>query len=503
LSISAPELLLGSRLPRVRYCPPYTDTLGLEAIELAASAGLIADDWQGDSINDMLSLRPDGLWNCPEYGLIVPRQNGKGTVFEIRAVSGLYLLGERLIMWSAHEYKTAMEGFRRVLDLITNADDMRKRVFKVSNTNGDEGIELHGEGTNRITGRQRLRFIARSKGSGRGFSGDCNLLDEWFAGTDEQVAALLPTISARPNPQLVYASSPPLDAATGEPLFKLRRRALTGTDPALGWADWGAAQGTNLDDRREWARSNPAYNIRIPEETVARERRSMNADGFGRERMGIWPETAGDKAISQELWDGLVTTDQTAPIKSALLIDVSPDRKAAAIVGAGLMPNGQVKLRVWGYWSNTSTIVQRAAELKAELKPDLWLLHGKSSAATFIDDLAAVGIEVKTVKVKTEGDDEDRPVRGSLVVMSPEQEALAWGRFVDMVREELVLHHEEDVPLNVALAGAKTRPVGAGTAWARRGGADITTLVAATGATWGVATIELAEPESEPSAYWI
>lgn len=505
--LTSPPVLLGSRQPRVKSHPQFTQTLGPEAVELAGRAGLIADPWQADVMDVMLALGTSAKWAAPEIGVIVSRQSGKGAILEIRAFAAMFLLNESLVMWSAHEYKTAMEAFRRLKRLFkrvgVQVNPKNENLWSVlgfpvkfNNTNGEEGFE-------RLDTEQRIQFIARSKGSGRGFTGDVNIIDEAFAYTAEQQNALMPTTSAVPNAQLIYTSSPPLDSTTAEPMFNLKRRGERGDDPDLAWFDWGAPHNVDVDDRDEWARSNPALGIRISMATLERNHRSMTAAGFATEHLGVWPETADDRAISTDLWSQLETEDTAQPVKSVLMIDVSPDRRSAAIVGAGVMADSSVKLRMWGHWPNTSTLVDQAVELNRQFKPDLWVLHGKSSAAVHVDDLAAAGIEVKTVTVKTEDGDEQLPVRGSLLVMTPEQEALAWGRFVDMVRQRLVWHHAEDAPLNVAVAGAKTRPVGAGSAWARRGGADITALVAATGATWAAVTVEVSEPDAEPAAYWI
>lgn len=425
----------------------------------------------------------------------MPRQNGKGTVYEIRALAGLYLLNERLIMWSAHEYKTAMEGFRRILGLITDTDDLRRRVFKVSNTNGDEGIELHGEGRSRVTGRQRLRFIARSKGSGRGFSGECNLLDEVFALTEEQVAALLPTVSAQPNAQLVYASSPPLDALTGQPLFALRRRGEAGDDPGLGWFDWSVPAEADLDDPAVWARANPALGARISVETVERERRSMTAAAFARERLGVWPDAAGAAVVSPEQWQALAVEAGARPAEVTFMVDVSPDRQSAAILSAGYQADGRALLSVVDHRAGTDWIAERCGVLKRRWDPLVFVLDGKSPAATLLPGLAEQGI--------TTPDDPDRVRRGDLVVLGTADVAIAWGWFVDAARQGLLAHLDE-VPLTVALAGAKTRPLGDGSAWARRGGTDITPLVAATGAYWALKSYsDVAAAEAEPSALWL
>ena len=282
--------------PRVDVHPPYEVTLGPVAVDLARRGGLVLDRWQADALDVMCAIRPDGKWACFEYGEIVSRQNGKGAILEARALAGLFLFGEELIMWSAHEYKTAMEGFRRVLAVLrrlgTRLSDTLYDVdgvpVKVINTNGEESLE-------RLDTGQRLRFIARSKGSGRGFSGDVNIIDEAFALTREQQEALMPTMSARPNPQIIYTSSPPLTGDTGDVLYALRQRADAGGDDSLGWRDWGLAgdlddlAAVDLDDERLWYQANPALGGRLTVEYVRRERRSMSDVGFARERLGIWP----------------------------------------------------------------------------------------------------------------------------------------------------------------------------------------------------------------------
>jgi hypothetical protein len=159
---------IGSRKPRVRSVPTYSTSGGQEAIELGAACGRALDLWQQDALIDGLGERPDHLWAAPEVCLICARQNGKNVVFEVRELAGLMLFGEKFIVHTAHEVKTAMEAFRRSQELFTNNDELRRLVKRVSNQNGEEGIELYGEGRSRLTATRRLKFIARSKHSGRG-----------------------------------------------------------------------------------------------------------------------------------------------------------------------------------------------------------------------------------------------------------------------------------------------------------------------------------------------
>src|SRR5262245_37459467 len=117
--------------PRHRTNPGARSSAGPEAVDLAAAAGLRLDPWQAAGLEDALGEDSRGNWAAFEVGLIVPRQNGKGSILEARELAGLFLFGEELILHSAHEFKTAAEAFRRVLALIEGTPGLSKRVARV------------------------------------------------------------------------------------------------------------------------------------------------------------------------------------------------------------------------------------------------------------------------------------------------------------------------------------------------------------------------------------
>ena len=221
---SASVVLQGAQEPRFLLTPARWSPAGQEAIELAASAGLILDPWQELVLHGGLAEAPNGRWQCPEVGLVVPRQNGKGAILEARQLAGLFLFDEQLILHSAHEFKTAADSFRRFLALVQNTPDLNRRVHRVRTSHGDEGIELK-------TG-QRLRFVARSTGSGRGFTADCIILDEAYNLSAAGMSALLPTLSAVANPQIWYTSSAPLPRIESDTLRRLCKRGRDGAREA-------------------------------------------------------------------------------------------------------------------------------------------------------------------------------------------------------------------------------------------------------------------------------
>lgn len=454
-----------ARLPRVRSVPPYATSAGAEAVELAASVGLMLDPWQAQILTDSLGERSDGRWSAFRVGVIVPRQNGKGCIIEARELAGLFLFGERLIMHSAHEFKTAAEAFRRIRDWVDNTDDLRRRVKKITTSHGEEGIEL--------TSGARLRFVARSTGSGRGFSGDCVILDEAYALTSEQMAALLPTLSARPNPQLWFTSTPPLDPTAF--LLNLRRAGLEGQD-RLAYFDYGADANCDLDDRALWAATNPAMGIRIQEEFVAAERETLPDAEFARERLGVWPVLAADALISPEEWAELADPGSKTAGQLAFAFDVTPMRDHAAIAVFGLRNDGLGHAELIEHRPGTDWLVNRLVELKTKHNPVAICMDAAGPAGSFLLPLEKAGV--------LRSADPDKPRPGDLIVPTARDVAGGCGALVDAVRQRTVRHIDQH-ELNTAVGGAKTRPLGDAWAWARRAGsADISPLVAVTLARW-------------------
>ena len=126
----------GLQEPRLRLVPEYVSSAGEQAIQLAALAGLLLDEWQMLALLDMLGERADAKWACYEFGLAVSRQNGKGSVLEARELVGLFVLGEKLLIHSAHEQATSSEQHRRLLNLIESVPEFDQRVLSATRGKG-------------------------------------------------------------------------------------------------------------------------------------------------------------------------------------------------------------------------------------------------------------------------------------------------------------------------------------------------------------------------------
>jgi phage terminase large subunit-like protein len=215
--------------------------------------------------------------------VVVPRQNGKSQALIIRALAGALLFGERLVIISAHEWRTVVELFRTAVDLVEHSPLRRYRA-NVRRAGGEESIEF--------TNGARIRFLNRSRESARGFSVDCVILDEAHKVSVEQMQALLPTLSARRDPQIVYAAHGP--APDSWQLSRVRQRVLNGDTRRLAWLEWSADPDADTDDRSWWLAANPAVGepfCALSVERMAEERASLGWDGFRAERLACapWP----------------------------------------------------------------------------------------------------------------------------------------------------------------------------------------------------------------------
>ena len=299
-TLDAPgALLLGDQRPRIASVPPSAWSEGDRAADLAEAVGLRLDDWERWVLDQGLTRTDGGQWAAFEKALIVARQNGKGAVLEALELAALFLddFGVDLILHSAHEFKTASEAFRRIQGRIENHPSFRRRVRQVYLQRGAESIELKNG--------KRLRFIARSGGSGRGFSADLVILDEAYELGDDAMAALLPTLSARPNPQIWYTST--AGTPSSSQLGAVRARALAGDAASLAFFEWSADPDTyDPADPVCWAQANPGMGIRITQEYIAKERAALAPEEFARERLSIGDYPSGNAGswdvIAEDAW---------------------------------------------------------------------------------------------------------------------------------------------------------------------------------------------------------
>jgi hypothetical protein len=426
-----------------------------DVIGLADSVSLDLDGDQRMVLAGALTERLDGMWAANQVGFIEPRQNGKTQTLAADALGSLYVVKLKLVMWTAHRFSTAIEAWRLMRDIVTNWDHLRRRVRGVRRT-------TWGGGEIELLDGNRVLFGSRSAGaSGRGFSLEKLYLDEAFDLTDDDLAALLPALSARPNHQVWYASSAPKPHS--EVLRRVCRAGRRGA-PGMAYVEFCAADDAASDDPVAWAEANPAFPQRITDETIRGELGSMSDEDFRRERLGIWNPDLDElyRIIPTELWQSLADPEAERPETVAFALVVNRDRTRTAIGYAGRRGDGLMQVGLSDWMPGTSQAVARLVELRDRWNPVGFAVATKSESLLL--DLEKAEFTVP--------DDPDEPQRGDLAVVGSAQDAAAYGVFVDMARGDLqgeervdLLRHADDAPVSTALAQARTRSVAGGSAW--------------------------------------
>lgn len=514
MTIAEGARLIGRQEPTIHVVPEYVASSGEEACAIAAEAGLDLDPWQRLVLRDGLGERADGSWAAFEAAMIVARQNGKGGVFEARVLAGLFLLDERLILYSAHEFKTAQEMFRRIEDLISGTAKFRKRVKKIDRTRGEEGIELLP--TPQCPKGQRLRFVARSTGSGRGFTGHCNIWDECQHLSNASVDALMPTMSAIPNPQLWYGgSAPDKDIAPCEQITRVRNRALSGKAGRLAFFEWSAELHTpdceddctehdDPDSPLTWAKTNPSLGIRLSVEHVANERESMSDRGFARERLSVgnYPAVGGGwQVIPQPAFEAVEDPASRPLDPIAFAIEVAPDRQSASIAAVGLREDGLLHGEIVAYEPGTAWVAPWITARVAKWRPLAVAIAPAGPTGSLEPDLDDALTEAQ--------EDLDESDRIELTLVKGRDTGAACGGLYDAIVRprnapegwEPSIRVRPHPALTAAVAGAVKRYIGDAWVFDRRGtSVDPSPVIALTVGRWALLT---GPPEEDkPAAPW-
>jgi hypothetical protein len=479
LTSSLLDVRRGSQTPRVANYPPYPTSAAEEVIDFAAYCGLHLDPWQQFVLKHGLGQRVDGSWTASKCSCWVPRQNGKGAIIEALELAWLFLFDEQLIVHSAHQHRTAQKAYGRLERIIRNTADIHRQVRQYRQANGEQGIEL-------FDGRE-LNYTTRSRTATRGFSAPKVVLDEAQELTSDQMAAILPTVSAMKDWQVWFFGTPPDDPAAW--CYNLREDGQNAV-PRLAHFDWGAD--LDLEDPADLAKThdldtayacNPALGIRIELQTVQDEDTPSGlGEKFPQERLGVWKPraTGGSGVIPEQLWRDQVCRVRERPTDVALAVQVNYRRSHTAIVAVGPRPGGGLLTSIVDYRRHGPWVVGRVAELKAKYNPVAIAVQDKGPTGSLLEDMAKLGL--------IPPEDRDRPMRGDLAIPWADDVADAYGMFVDAVHQRRLFHLDE-APLNAALAATDIRPLSGATAWDYKGTTDPSPLLAATLAHWAYVTL--------------
>lgn len=490
LTNSPKPALVGRQTPRLLQLPDRAGSLGEEALDLWYLTGRKSDPWQELSLDALFSVDDVGFWSCSEFGELVSRQNGKGDVLSPAALAHLYLWpkpdGEpKTIVHTAHQFKTAREAFLKLQRAIKSSPALMGEIAKISTAHGEEGFEL--------ANGNRLLYLARSRNSGVGFTVDVLIIDEAQEMGQEALNALLPTMSAVENTQVIFTGTVPDELNNSEVWEGVRDRGRAGLDPRGGWIEFSpdgsedpdTAATLDVMSPEVWRQGNPALGFRPGLATsIGDEAIRMDRDSFAIQRLSIWPDRREEVAeslseLDLQTWKRHARKDAGVVGDGAVIaIAVGRGGGFATIGKAVRVDEDSIAVEHHDTRRGTLWVADEVKKLKAALGNALVVVDPKNASAVLGN------LDAKKVK---------------FLSMNLDEIAAAHSLFIQMVNAGLVPHRDQ-AEVTKSLELATTRTLGrAGFTWeASDPTKPITHAQAVTWALWGVLKSE-SSPKRERS----
>jgi len=307
--------------------------------------------WQKWLAIHSLKIKPDGRWAHPISVAMLPRQNGKSTYMLARIAMGLFEWDEPLQIASAHRLVTSLEQFRQLVGMIESHDDLAKRVKRIRWQHGAEELET-------LTGQ---RFMIKAGGAAaRGASPTTVHLDELREMHDlESFASLRYALMAAKNPQVnAFTNAGDSHSVVLQMLRDRGLAASAGADDDIGYFEWSAP--TDEISFENAASCNPALGITIHPDNL----RSILNDPpevVMTEVLCRFVQTISS-VIGANEWNACAddSVDLDPERLTWLAIDLSPDRRHAALVGAQKLGDETFVVKLLHVWENSVQLDDKA-----------------------------------------------------------------------------------------------------------------------------------------------
>ena len=462
--------------PTLRVCPEYSRTLGGAAYEFGSSFGITLDPWQRAVMDDWLAVDDDGKWICSTCGLSVPRQNGKTALVKVRVMLGIFSLGET-ILFTCHEVRTSRQVFDSLADILNpNGEfpELAAQVQYIKRSNGYEEIKVadwhDGEEWHR---GGKLLFSARSKGASRGFTADVVVADEAMFMTDDEVAALVPTMASAlgGDMQFIMLGTPPTPTDRGT-VFKATRAAAIAGEKGVSWNEWGADEIGDIHDWTRIERYNPSLGTRLMRKAVESELSVMSPDTFARERLGWWSKTSqtAETVLGAADWQSCKTENPSRDGIVVYAVKFSPDGSVGSMAACHRPDEGApfvyvVESRSMGgglgwFVDALSQNADKAAQI---------VVDGQSNAQALTERLLAAGVPSKEII---------RPRTSDVIAAN--------SLLANAVRERRITHYGQPA-LDASATMTVKRSIGSNGGWGFQSTdeADATLIEACALAHWG------------------
>lgn len=461
VSSKAPELsavLPRYGTPRRRERP----TRGGLMVAVGELLGWTLFGWQRLASEIAMEYDPRTKWPCyRSVGISVARQNGKTTLVLIRIALQL-IVPRSTVAYTAQDRNIARFKWAEYVEILMSTP-FASRVRRVSRINGSEALIMDN-------GSQFV-IVTPGEKAGRSMSIDLAIVDEAFSQRDMAlIGALGPTMSAKPFAQLyILSNAGTFESVLWRHYTDTGRAQVDNPLASLCWLEWAADENADVFDRQAWAEANPSMDQPGGVTSVALADAAMTLPGntFLREHLNVWVDLAQLTGIDPVTWAACRDDDLRPQNDVALSLDFTPERDRGALVIVGDV-DGRTPIEVIEHSHDLERVVSRAVDVGLRWDATVVVDRGGPAAST-IPALEQAGVRVRLISlpdfVRACGDFHDAAVHARL-------------------------SHRGDYRLTDAVAGASKRKVGDAWAWKRRGTSDITPLIAATLARWGVVAAE-------------
>jgi Phage Terminase len=429
---------------------------------------------QSQIANVALELMPGTL--LPAYRVVwvaVPRQSGKTTLILVIQVDRCLNFGAlQNVMYTAQDRIHSRSKWEEQCDYLRTTPLVNR--FNQRRQTGLERTIWKATGST-------VAIEASSETSGHGPTLDLAIVDEGWAQKDERLAAAFrPAMMTRRNAQEYWFSTMGTDDSVpwNDRVDDGRARAQEQlTNPAarrgVAYFEWSAPEDADPYAEETWWSCMPALGRTVDVETVRADAHSLPEPDFRRGYLN--QRTPGGKPIiTPGQWPKLRDDEAHIGNTVALGVDITPDRTYGAVCAAGFAPDGtRVALELIDHKPGAGWVVGRLAELNERWAPVAICVDKASPAGKLADDMRTLGLP--------------------LVETDTGEYAGACGSFYDAIVDG-TLSHLAQAPLDAAIGAARKRAIGDTWAWARRTGGDVSPLVAATLARFGLLAAPLGEP---------
>jgi hypothetical protein len=335
--------------------------------------------------------------------------------------------------------------------------------YRARRSNGSEGVTW--KATN-----NKLLVQASTDEAGHGLTIDGEaIVDEAWAHKDLTIIqALSPTMVTCPDAQLwVISTKGAGDDGLLQHFEDIGSAATADPESRIAFFEWSAPDGAPITDPATWWQTIPSLGHTVTERALRQQLLNLGEAEFDRAFLCRRNTMLHESKISPEVWAAqLRHVDEALPQSPVVLVlEIEHDRSAAAIIAVAATGRPGELVGIVDRRPGTSWLLPEARRLQRERRP----------AAIIGDRRGPIGSMIERLEAEL----------GPILQPDTLEFSQAAGQLLDELDQGLFVHVGQ-AELDVAVAQARTRPLGDLWAWSRmHSPCGIATLCGVTLGVWG------------------